>query len=158
MNIASSIVTWFIVLSVGLAFVGGGFLGVRIATTASEPTVAELVIVDPELLSGPPVGAFTSVGGFSGFGSSALRGEVLGSGELVSIELAAVEDDDERVRGTIIIRSGSRELSVRFLSTLRLFQLVSIDELAVGDAVVVRSLDGVAISLLRVPVGDEGDE
>lgn len=156
MNIASSVLTWLAVLSVGLAVVAGGFLGVRTARDASEPAVTELVIVDPELLSGPPVGAFASTGGFSGFGSTALRGEVLGSGELLSIELA--ETEDESVRGTMTIRSGSRELSVRFVSTVRLFRLMSIDELLVGDLVVVRWVDGEPTSVLRVPAGEPGDE
>jgi hypothetical protein len=157
-NIASSVLTWMAVLSVGLAVVAGGFLGVRTARDRSEPTVAELVIVDPELLSGPPVGAFSSAGGFSGFGSAALGGEVLGSGELVGVELLPTPEGAEGVRGTVTIRNGSRELTVRFLSTLRLFEVVSLDELVVGDAVVVRSLDGEATSVLRVPVGEPGDE
>lgn len=154
MNVASSVFTWLTVISVGLAVVAGGFLGVRTARQASEPGVAELVIQDPQLFAGPPVGAPTSLGGFSGFGSAALRGEVFGSGELVSIELAPAEDEQQSASGTIVIRSGSRELSVRFRSTQRLFQLVGIDQLAVGDTVVIRSLDGAVTSLLRVPADD----
>lgn len=151
MNTTSNVLTWLAVVGIGFAVVAGGFLGVRTARQASEAGVAELVIVDPELLSGPPAGAFTSPGGFSGFGAAALRGEVLGSGALVSVE---VEDGS----GTILIRNGSRELTVHFLSTLRLYHLVSVDQLAVGDTVVVRSVDGVATSLLRVPVVDSDDE
>ena len=150
MNATSNVVTWLAVVGIGFAVVAGGFLGVRTARQGSEAGVAELVIVDPELFSGPPAGAFTSPGGFSGFGAAALRGEVLGSGALVSVE---IEDGS----GTILIRNGSRELAVRFLSTLRLYHLVSVDQLAVGDTVVVRSVDGVATSLLRVPV-DADDE
>ena len=150
MNAASSALTWLAVVSIGLAVVAGGLLGVRTARQASEPAVAELVIVDPELFAGPPTGALTSPGGFSGFGAAALRGEVLGSGELVSV-------DAQQGSGTVVIRSGSRQLTVRFRSTLRLFQLVSLDELNVGDTVVIRSVDGVATSLLRVPVDYEGE-
>ena len=158
MNVASSLLTWLAVVAVGIALVAGGFLGVRTARSASQPDTSELVIVDPELFSGPPAGAFTSPGGFSGFGSAALRGEVVGSGELVSVDLAPPQEGQESASGTIVVRSGSRELSVRFSSTLRLFQLVSIDELAVGDTVIIRSVDGAPVSLLRVPVDEASEE
>jgi len=127
-------------------------LGVQTAQQASKPGVAELEIVDPELFVGPPTGSFTSVGGFSGFGSAALHGSVLGGGALVSVEVVPTEDETSSARGTIVIRSGSRELSVRFLSTVHLFKLVNIEEFTIGDEVVVRSEDGVVTSLLRVPI------
>jgi hypothetical protein len=148
-NTASSALTWFAVVSIGLAVVAGGLLGVHTARQASGPTVAELVIIDPELFAGPPTGALTSPGGFSGFGATSLRGEVLSSGELVSV-------DAQHGNGTMVIRSGSRQLTVHFHSTLRLFQLIRLGELNVGDTVVIRSVDGVATSLLRVPVDYEG--
>ncbi|MBT5773353.1 MAG: hypothetical protein HOH95_03150 [Dehalococcoidia bacterium] len=157
MNIASRVLTWFVVLSVGAAVVAGGFLGVRTAQHASEPAVAELTIADPELFSGPPAGAFNSPGGFSGFGSTSLRGQVLGSGELVSVQLEEQEDEAASARGTLIIRNGSRELTVRFLSTLRLYQIASIDQLAADDLVVIRSADGDVTGLLRVPVDAEAE-
>ncbi len=158
MKVASSVLTWVAVVSLGVAVVAGGFVGVRTARSGSEPSVDQLVVVDPELLSGPPVGASSSAGGFSGFGSAALGGEVLGSGEVIGIELLEMPEGAEGARGTVTIRNGSRELTVQFLSTLRLFELVSLNELVVGDSVVVRSLDGEATSVLRVPVGDEDDE
>jgi hypothetical protein len=119
--------------------------------------VAELTIADPELFSGPPAGAFNSPGGFSGFGSTSLRGQVLGSGELVSVQLEEQEDEAASARGTLIIRNGSRELTVRFLSTLRLYQIASIDQLAADDLVVIRSADGDVTGLLRVPVDAEAE-
>ena len=157
MKVASKVLTWFVVLSIGVSVAAGGFLGVRTAQQASEPAVAELTIVDPELFSGPPAGAFSSPGGFSGFGSTALGGEVLGSGELVSVQLEVQEDEAESTRGTLVVRNGSRELTVRFLSTLRLYQIASIDQLAVDDVVVIRSVDGEVTGLLRVPVDAEAD-
>lgn len=145
MKSASSVLTWAAVISIGLAAVAGGTLGVRVARDGSAPGVDELVIVDPNLFSGPPGGSYTSPGGFSGFGSVALGGEVLGSGQLLSV-------DTEAGAGTLVISSGSRELTVRFRSTLRLYELVGIDELSAGDTVVVRSVDGTATSILRVPL------
>lgn len=157
MNVASKALTWLVVLSIGLSVAAGGFLGVRTAQQASEPAVAALTIVDPELFSGPPAGSFSSPGGFSGFGDTALRGEVLGSGELVSVELEEREDEAASARGTIVVRNGSRELTVRFLSTLRLYRIASIDQLAIDDVVVIRSADGEVTGLLRVPVDAEAE-
>lgn len=157
MNVASKALTWLVVLSMGASVIVGGFLGVRTARQASEPAVAELTIVDPELFSGPPAGAFSSLGGFSGFGATALRGEVLGSGELVSLQLEEQEDAAESARGTLVVRNGSRELTVRFLSTLRLYQIASIDQLVADDVVVIRSVDGEVTGLLRVPVDSEAE-
>ena len=75
---------------------------------------------------------------------------------VIGIELQEMPEGAEGARGTVTILSGSRELTVQFLSTLRLFELVSLNELVVGDAVVVRSLDGDATSVLRVPVWRRG--
>jgi hypothetical protein len=155
MNVASRLLTWLVILSIGVSVAAGGFLGVRTARQASEPTVAQLTIVDPELSSGPPAGAFSSPGGFSGFGSTALRGEVLGSGKLVSVQLEEQEDETASASGTLVIRNGSRELTVRFLSTLRLYRVASIDQLAVAAVVVIRSVDGKVTGLLRVRVDAE---
>ena len=119
-------------------------LGVRLGANASEPGVEELRIGDPALATGAPEHARRSSGGFTGFGSAALAGEVITGGELVSVQ-------SEGDGGTLVFRDGGRETSLRYLNGSRLFELIDGAELSAGDTVVLRFDGDTVVGMLRIP-------
>ncbi len=133
-------------LGFGLAIVLGGLLGVRLGADASEPSVQELTIVDPALSASAPEHARRSSGGFTGFGSAALTGEVIAGGVVVS-----VEPNEEGDGGQLVFRDEGRQTTVRYLDGTRLFELVEGAKVAQGDTVVLRFVDNEVVGLLRVP-------
>lgn len=133
-----------------LAIALGAFVGVRAGADASRPEVRELRVTDPELFAGPPAHARSSAGGFTGFGSASLAGEVIAGGELVSVEAI---DAAAGGGGRLVFRDDGRETTVRYLNATRLFELVAGSELNEGDTVVMRIVDGEVQGLLRIPSG-----
>ena len=144
MTVSTHIFTWVVIVAFVVALAAGGVTGLRQARHANEPEVRQLEIVDPQFFAGPPAGTLLSPGGFSGFGAAALRGRVLASGQLSSVS-------GEGDGGSIVVRSGSRDLRVDYLSTLRLYRLTELPALADGDTVVVRVVQGAVSGILRVP-------
>lgn len=136
--------TAFGLLGLVAAMALGATLGLRLASNASEADLQEVLVADPALSDGPPAHAQRSAGGFTGFGLTALSGEVIAGGELVSVE----RDGDG---GTLVFRDASRETSIQYLDTSRLFELVAGTELAPGDTVVLRFEGDEVVGLLRIP-------
>lgn len=128
------------------AAAGGGFLGMRLGDVASEPDVERVTVVAPEVLAGPPDDVARSPGGFTGFGGPpAVRGEVQRSG--------LVQRADA---GTLVVGDAESGVTVRYTSPERLFRIVRAGApLRPGDLVQVRSEDGRAIAILRLPPGLE---
>lgn len=137
-------------IGIALALALGAFVGVRAGADASKPEVRELRIADPDLFAGPPAHARSSAGGFTGFGSASLAGEVIAGGELVSVDTV---DPADGGGGLLVFRDTGRETAVRYLDATRLFELVAASELNAGDTVVMRIVDGDVQSLLRIPSG-----
>jgi len=127
-----------------LAAAAGAFVGVRAGASASEPGLNQVRIIDPVNAAGPPEHAWFSAGGFSGFGAAALPGEVITGGALVSVEPA-------EPGGRLVFRDGGRQTTVRYLETVRLFELVNGKGLATGDTVVLRFVDNDIVSVLLIP-------
>lgn len=130
-------------LGIALVIVAGAILGLRLGSDASEPSVREVSIDDPALAAAAPANTRRSSGGFTGFGTAALPGEVIAGGELVS-----VETDDSG--GTLVFRDAGRQTAVRYLDSTRLFELVEGAELAPGDTVVLRIDGDQVVGLLRI--------
>jgi len=130
-------------IAFALAIAAGGFLGARVAASASEPDQQVLVLADPALFDGPPANARRSPGGFTGFGGALLPGEVITGGQLFAVEVT-----DEG--GSLVLLDGSSETSLRLSSALRLFAIAPDATLAAGDPVVLRIVDGEVVAVLRV--------
>jgi len=136
--------TAFGLLGLVLAILGGALLGTRLGAAASEPGTNTVHVADPELSAGAPAHARRTAGGFTGFGSAALPGEVIAGGELVSMT-------EDGAGGTLVFRDGGRETSIRYTDSARLFELVAGGELAVGDTVVLQFDGDAVIGVLRIP-------
>jgi len=133
-------------LAVVLAVAGGGWLGVRFGERASEPGVRELTFRDPLLLEDTPAYAVRSAGGFTGFGGPpAFDGDVLRSGVVESLDEA---------ENALTLVDGAATLGVTYSTPKLLFRIVAATEpLEAGDTVLIRTVDGVPASLLRVAGG-----
>lgn len=120
---------------------GGLVLGRWAGERASEPAVIEVVIDDPALAAADADEGWTTRGGFSGFGGlPALPGEVWSAARVVESE-----------PGRLVITSDGATTAIDYRSPSRLFEIAPAAGVEVGDIVVVRIVDGVAVAMLVAP-------
>lgn len=137
---------WLLVAAVTIAALvaaalAGLVLGRWAGERASAPTVVELVIEDPALAAADADEGWATRGGFTGFGGlPALPGEVWRAAHVVESE-----------PGRLVITSGGATTTIDYRAPSRLFEIVTIGGVDVGDIVVVRIVDGVAAAVLIVP-------
>lgn len=126
---------------------GGALLGVALGERATEQGVQQLRIIDPLSFDAPPTTALRSAGGFTGFGGlPALSGDVFRSGR--------VSGSDE---GGLLITAEGMQIVIEFSRPLRLFRIVSTPQVAVGDTVLVRRVDGEVTGVLVLPATGDAD-
>ncbi len=126
---------------------GGALLGVTLGERATQQGVQQLRIIDPLSFDATPATALRSAGGFTGFGGlPALSGDVFRSGR--------VSGNDE---GGLLITAEGMQIVVEFSRPLRLFRIVSTPQVAVGDTVLVRRVDGEVTGVLVLPATGEAD-
>lgn len=125
----------------------GALLGVALGERSTEQGVEQLRIIDPLSFDAPPATALRSEGGFTGFGGlPALSGDVFRSGR--------VSASDE---GGLLITAEGTQTMIDFSRPLRLFRIVSTQQVAVGDTVLVRRVDGEVTGVLVLPATGEQD-
>jgi hypothetical protein len=138
------LVPFVLLAGVLIAGAAGALLGARLADAATRPGHEELVIAAPALAAGAAPDALRAPGGFTGFGGTpALTGAVVRAGTVASVDTDA---------HTITIDAPGSQATVRYSSTVRLFDLKPIaGALAPGDVVVVRFQGDGPVGVMRVP-------
>ena len=137
-------VIFFFVLAATVA--GGIYLGSSVAADVTAPGLQRVLLEDPAQFTDIPPWAARSDAGFTGFGGlPALPGAVFRSG--------VIEAHEE---GTLTVGSATAQTTVDYTQPLRFFLIRAAESpLAVGDAVVVRLVDGKAAGFLRLLVNIE---
>jgi hypothetical protein len=140
---------WLFLLMLIGAAAGGGWLGVTLGERASEPDVRRLTFRDPLQLEDTPPFAVRSTGGFTGFGGPpALDGDVLRAGSVAAVD-----------EGSLTLEDGAGELVVTYATPVLVRRIRPAEApLADGDTVLVRSVDDVPVSILRVVPTPEPEE
>lgn len=119
----------------------GALLGVALGERSTQQGVQHVRIIDPLSFDAPPATALRSQGGFTGFGGlPALSGDVFRSGR--------VSGSSE---GELLITAEGMQTVIDFSSPLRLFRIISTEQVAVGDTVLVRRVDGEVTGVLVLP-------
>lgn len=132
---------WLLLLA-SLAAVGGGaWLGITLGERASEADVRALTFRDPLQLEGTPPFAVRSAGGFTGFGGPpVLDGDVLRAGSVTAAD-----------EGSLTFEDGAGEIVVTYREASLVFRILAAARpLEGGDSVLIRSVDGVPTSILRI--------
>ncbi|MEE8337206.1 MAG: hypothetical protein V3R95_04030 [Dehalococcoidia bacterium] len=137
-------VIFFFVLAATIA--GGAFLGASVAADVTSPGLQRVLLEDPAQFTDVPAWAARSDAGFTGFGGlPALPGAVFRSGVI-----------GEHEEGVLTVDSAKAQTIVEYTQPLRFFLIRAAESpLAVGDAVVVRLVDGEAAGFLRLLVNIE---
>lgn len=143
MRLSSSTGGTLFFLMLAAVVAGGAYLGVSVGASVTAPGLQRVLLEDPAQFTDIPAWAGRSRAGFTGFGGlPALPGVVFRSG--------VVEAHEE---GTLTIGSADAQTTIDYTRPLRLFQIrPAATALAVGDAVVVRLVDGDAAGFLRLVV------
>lgn len=139
-NPAIALILVTLICSVSIGTIVGTHLGRTHSTI--EPTT--LTLVDPNNFAGPPHQAILSAGGFTGFGSLGIPGEVIASGTLI------VSEQDENGGGTLVFREGGRETSIHYRDRSKIRRIVTGANLFEGATVLLHLDEGITVGMLHV--------